>query len=127
MCGHVIAGKLLKFVTYHRDLGVLIDSKLRFHNHVRSVFRRAEGLASEMLRSTTICRSSIFMLSLFVSHIRLIMDFCSNVWNVGYLGNIKELESVQRRLTREIADVSLLAHVKRLKTFILSTAVLYFW
>ena len=27
-----------------------------------------------------------------MSHIRLIMDFCSNVWSVGYLGDIRLLE-----------------------------------
>ena len=43
------------------------------------------------------------------------MDFCSNVWNVGYLGDIRLLESVQRRWTREIADVSQLAYEERLK------------
>ena len=50
-----------------------------------------------------------------LSHIKLIMDFFSNVWNVGYLGDIRLLESVQRRWSTEIADVSLLAYVERLK------------
>ena len=55
------------------------------------------------------------MITLFVSHIRPIMDFCSKVWNVCYLGDIRLLESVQRRWTREIADVSQLAYEERLK------------
>ena len=55
------------------------------------------------------------MVTLLVSHIRPIMDFCSNVWNVGYLGDIRLLESVQRRWTRKIADVSQLAYEERLK------------
>ena len=55
------------------------------------------------------------MVSFFVSHIRLIMDFCSNVWNVGYSGDIRLLESVQRRWTKEVADVSHLAYVEILK------------
>ena len=76
------------------DLGVLVDSKLRFHDHVHYVVREAGGLASELLRST-ICHTSVFMVSLFVSHIRPIVDFCSNVWNVGYFGDIRLLESVQ--------------------------------
>ena len=113
-CGYSIDGKVLDFVTSHRDLGVLVDSKLRFHNHIHNVVRKAGGLASELLCSTS-CHSSIFMVTLFVSHIRPIMDFCSNVWNVGYLGNIRLLESVQQRLTRQISDVSRLAYVERLK------------
>ena len=93
-CSYSIDGKLLKCVTSHRDLGVLVDSKLRFHNHVYSVVRKARGLANKLLRST-ICCSSISMVSLFVSHIRPIMNFCSNVWHVGYLDNVRLLASEQ--------------------------------
>ena len=65
-------------LSHPRDLGVLVDSKLRYHNHVRNVVRKVGGLASELLRFT-ICRTSVSMVSMFVSHIRPIMNFCSNV------------------------------------------------
>ena len=71
-----------------------MDSKLWFHDHARNIVRKAGGSASELLRST-ICLTSVFMVSLIMSHIRPIMDFCSNVWNVGYFGDIRLLESVQ--------------------------------
>ena len=85
-CGYSIDGKVLNFVTSQGDPGVLVDSNLRFHNHIHNVVRKAGELASELLHST-ICRSSIFMVTLFVSHIRPIMDFSSNVWNLGYLSD----------------------------------------
>ena len=62
----------------------------------------------------------MFRVSSFVSHIRSIMNFCSNVWNVGYLGDIRLLESVQQRWIREIKDVSHIAYVERLKVLELS-------
>ena len=77
-----IAGKFLEFVSVHRDLGVLVDSRLRFHEYIREVVQKAGGLAGELLRST-VCRSPVFMVSLFVSYIRPVMDFCSSIWNVG--------------------------------------------
>ena len=49
----------------HRDLGVLVYSNLK---HIREVLRKAEGLAAELLRFVP--RSSVFTMSLFVSHIR---------------------------------------------------------
>ena len=103
-----IDGNLLHFVSSHKDLNVLIDPELRFHDHVRSVVQKAGGLAGELLCST-VCRTPNFMVSLFVSHIRPIMDFGSSVWNVSYLGDITLLESVQRRWTKQIADISHLA------------------
>ena len=51
-----------------RDLGVLVDSTLRFHTHVRHVISRAWGLASSLLCST-LCRSTEFMSNVYMAHI----------------------------------------------------------
>ena len=96
-----LGGGQLSIVESHRDLGVVVDSKLKFHKHVRTVIGKAGWVLGEMLRST-MCRTPKFMVSLFVSHIRPILDYCSSVWNVGYLGDAEALEGVQRRWTREI-------------------------
>ena len=55
------------------------------------------------------------MLSLFISHIRPIMDYGSVLWNVGYVGDITKLERVQRRWTREIEGMDGVDYVSRLK------------
>ena len=55
------------------------------------------------------------MLSLFVSHIRPLIDYCSCVWNVGYLVDLRRLESLQRRWTREVSIVGSLDYVSRLR------------
>ena len=107
-------GKFLDYVSVHRDLGVLFDFSLKFHGHIREVVRRAEVLAGELLPST-VCRSSVFLVSLFVSHIRPVMDFCSSISNVGYLSDFMLLESVQRRWTREIFGFGHFSYVERLK------------
>ena len=39
------------------------------------------------------------------SHIRAILDFSSSVWNETYLGDVRLLESVQRRWSRQVADI----------------------
>ena len=65
------------------------------------------------------------MVSLFVSHIRPVMDFCSSIWNVGYLSHDRLLESVQRRWTREISGIGQLVYVERLKN--LGSYSVYGW
>ena len=85
----------------HRDLGVLIDTSLKFHDHIRDTVFKANGTSINLLKST-ICRSPAFMTTLFVTHIRPILDFCSTVWNTGYVGDMKMLEQVQRRWTKKI-------------------------
>ena len=45
-------GSTLEFVKSCRDLGVVVDDKLRFHSHVDSVVRKAGGLIGSLLRAT---------------------------------------------------------------------------
>ena len=109
-----IGGDHLEHVTSYKDLGVIIDTSLRFHVHARTVAAKAGGLAGELLRST-VCRSPSFMVSLFVSHVRPIIEYCSCVWNTGYLADIRLLESIQRRWTAEIAGLRGLDYGARLR------------
>ena len=94
-------GIRLKSVDSHKDLGVIIDNKFKFHIHIRSIVGKAAGLAGQLVRSI-VCRNPVFMVSLFVSHVRSIIDYCCCVWNVGYIGDMKLIESVQRRWTKQI-------------------------
>ena len=97
-----------------RDLGVTIDVSLKFHHHVHSMVGRAGGVASSLL-SGTVNRSPSFMKTLFVSHIRPLIEFASPVWNVGFVGDSKLIESVQRRWTREVWDIGVLDYGSRLR------------
>ena len=111
---YYIEDQELQFVDSYRDLGVVVDSSLRFHQHIKVVAAKAGGLMGELLRST-VCRTKDFMVSIFVSHIRPMIDYCSCVWNVAYLEDVRRLESLQRRWTREISGVEALEYVARLK------------
>ena len=68
---------------------------------------------SQLLRCT-VCRSPDFMLKVFVSHVRPILDYCSTVWNLGFLDDARKLESVQRRWTREVTGFSEVRYKNRL-------------
>ena len=71
-----INNTVLEFLTSYIDLGVTVDRDLNFHCHVRILVCRAPGLASNLLRLTG-NRSPEFMVSLFITHVRLILDYCS--------------------------------------------------
>ena len=98
----------------HRDLGVIIDVNLKFHSHIRSIVNHAAGLASNLLKST-ICRSAKFMVTLFIAHIRPLIDYCSPLWNLEYLTDTRMLESVQRRWTKKVVGLSDLNYHSRLR------------
>ena len=107
-------GRPLLHADSYRDLGVLVDSRLRFHDHVRVTVGKAGGMMNDLLRST-VCRNKDFMVTLFISHIRPMLDYCSCLWNTGYLGDVRLLEALQRRWTREIEGIGHLEYPVRLK------------
>ncbi|KAK4309434.1 hypothetical protein Pmani_018931 [Petrolisthes manimaculis] len=101
---YYLDGIALNQASSHKDLGVMVDNKLRFHPHIRQTMAGAGGVASNLLKST-VCRSLSFMKTLFISDVRPLLDFASPVWNTGFLGDMRLLESVQRRWTKQVGDM----------------------
>ena len=119
LSGYILDGRELRRVESHRDLGVTVDESLKFHSHINIVAGKAAALVNQLLRAT-VCRDISFMVALFVSHVRPILDYASSVWNVGYIGDVKKLERVQRRWTREVegmAGVDYMGRLLRIRLF----------
>ena len=55
------------------------------------------------------------MVILFVTHVRPILDYCSCVWNVGHLGDVVFLESVQRKWTNRVEGLESFPYGERLR------------
>ena len=47
-----INGKPIKTITSHKDLGVTVDTSLKFHTHIRQNVNKAAALSSNFLKST---------------------------------------------------------------------------
>ena len=50
------------------------------------------------------------MVALFTTHVRPILDYCSGIWNVGYVGDVTLLKSVQRKWTKKSEGLSNLSY-----------------
>ena len=97
-----------------RDLGILVDNSLRFHTHIKHAVNKAAGLANNLLKAT-LCRSSDFMTTIYKTHVRLLLEFGSPIWHTGYLGDLRLLESVQHRWTKQIDDLQDSSYADRLQ------------
>ena len=73
----------ISVVESHSDLGVIVDSSLKFHEHIQRTVQKAGGLSQNLLKSTA-CHSPEFMVTLFCTHIRPILEYCSGLWHTGY-------------------------------------------
>ena len=108
-----IGGTAIPLNLEHVDLGVTVDIGLKFHKHISGVVGKARGVSYALLRGT-INRSPVFMKTVFVSHIRPLLEFSSPVWNTGYAGDLRSLESVQRSWTKQVDGLCELPYSDRL-------------
>lgn len=109
-----LGGTAIKRTPSHKDLGITVETNLKFHQHIKASVNKAGGVASNLLKST-VCRSADFMMVLLISDIRPLTDFSSQLWNLGYIGDLKQIESVQRRWTKQVSGLGELPYVDRLK------------
>ena len=70
---------------------------------------------SKNILAATVNRDRAFMLPLYITHIRPLLEYSSSLWNLGYVGDLKLLESVQRRWTKSIRGLEELEYAARLR------------
>ena len=57
-----------------------------------------------------------FLLPVFTTHVRPLVEYAFSVWNLGYVGNTRQLESVQRRWAKAMHGLEDLDYSHRLQT-----------
>ncbi|CAF4930014.1 unnamed protein product [Pieris macdunnoughi] len=87
----------LKDVSHTRDLGVILDGKLRFNLHVDDITNRAFRMLGFVLRNCKEFRNPSTNVTIYTCLVRSILEYCSPVWNPHYGIYIKRLENVQKR------------------------------
>lgn len=89
-----------------------------FHMHIRPIANKAVGVAANLLIATN-CRSRNLMLTLYITHVRPLLEHCSCLWNAGYFGDLRLLESVQRSWAQQIDGIVELSYRELLLTLYL--------
>lgn len=97
---YLINNKLLNRSNVVRDLGVLFDSKITFHNHILSIIARTSNLLGFIFRSLKLFKKTETHLTLYYSYIRNIMEYGCQIWNPYYHLYTEKLENIQRKFTR---------------------------
>ena len=97
-----------------RDLGVLIDSKLSWANHLHHISVKAKQICGWIL-SVFCSRDKHIMLTLFNSLVRSKLEYCCIVWSPHLIKDIVKVEQVQRYFTYKIKHMKDLNYWDRLK------------
>jgi len=110
----------LQYSSQCKDLGVLIDEKLNFRDHIHEKINKAYSMLGIIKRNFKYLNIQCFTL-LYKSMVRSHLDYCSSVWNPYHKGDIEALEKVQKRATKILPEMKHLSYCDRLRACNLTT------
>ena len=110
----------LKNVSEVKDLGVTVDTKLKFENHTSGKVNKANQLWGAIKKAFKHMNPEIFK-KLFCAHIRPHLEYAVQFWAPYLRKSINQIEAVQRRATKNIPGFQHLSYSERLRKLDLPT------
>ena len=96
-----------------RDLGIHMSSSLDFSAHCGIIAGKAASRVGLVLRAFR-SRDKKFMLSLYTTHIRPILEYNTEVWSPLFKKDIDLIESIQKKFLKRIRGFSGLSYLERM-------------
>ena len=93
---YILHGKQLTMVERAKYLGVSIDSKLSFNQHMDNVCKKTNSVLSFVRRNFTNCSRKIKE-DLYLTYVKSTLEYAATAWAPYIRQSINKLESVQRR------------------------------
>ena len=103
-----------------RDLGVLFDKSLKFQGEISTRVQKANNIVGIIHRSLTYLDESTFSL-LFKALMRPHLEYAVTIWYPHHKQDIKSIEDVQRRATKQVDGLRHLSYSDHLRTLKLPT------
>ena len=96
-----------------RDLGISVTSSLSVSSHCAKVFRLASFRLRQFFKTFTCCDRD-FLLFLYITYIRPLVESSTPIWNPYLLSDINKIESVQRKFTKRLPGLRHFSYSERL-------------
>jgi len=93
---YTLSGCVLDRITHADDLGVYMDPKLKFSDHITSMVNKARGVLGFIKRWSKEFDDPYVTKTLFISLTRPSLEYCALVWSPQYGVHIDRIESVQK-------------------------------
>lgn len=105
---------ILSVTSEINDLGFLLSSDGKFTAHCNKIASKALRVSSNIFRIFK-TRDSKFLMKMFDTYVRPIVEYGTQVWNPFLQKDIDRIENVLRAYTKRIPSVQQLAYTDRLK------------
>ena len=100
-------------VSVVRDLGIFVDSRLKFDAHINSIVARAHQRANCIYRCF-LSKDVDWLIKAFTSYVRPLVEYASPIWNPTTVALIGKIERVQRKYTKRLPGFRSLTYGQRL-------------
>ena len=117
---YMILNNEIEHVFDEKDLGVTVDSELRFEEHIANKVRVANAIVGLIRRSFSYLDCDSFR-KIYTAFARPHLEYAQSVWAPFHTKNIDALENVQIRATKLVDGLGSLEYPDRLKRLNLPT------
>lgn len=94
---YTIGHHKLERVTSFKDLGVILDSKMTFNDHINATIAKANSMLGFVRRTTKDFTNPLTIKNLYCSLVRSNLEYAAIIWDPAYQIYINRIESVQKR------------------------------
>lgn len=106
---------IVEKVTTEKDLGVTIDTSLKFSEHINNKVNKANRNVGLIFRTFTFMDPEMF-LNLYKSIARPHLEYAATIWSPMFKKDKVIIENVQRRATRLVKSIQHLSYPERLRS-----------
>ena len=93
---YTLCNKEIKTTTNEPDLGVIVDSSMKFSEHCNAIARSANATLG-MIKRNIVSRNKNIITKIYKALVRPKLDYCVQGWRPYLRKDINQLEKVQRR------------------------------
>ena len=115
-------GAVLDHVFEEKDLGIIIDSQLKFAEHISTKVKKAYVKAGLIRRSFSYVEPMSFK-KLYVALVRPHLEYGQSIWSPYLRKHINAIEKVQMRATKNVNGFGNLTYEERLRRLDLPTLI----
>ena len=119
---YILHGTVLEEVDSEKDIGVTIDKDLKFRVHMGDKINKANSIMGIIRRTFTYLDEQTF-LKLYKALVRPHLEYGNVIWSPSFKKDIKSIENVQKRATKQIPGLRDLSYQERLEKLKLPTLV----
>ena len=117
-----IGGQVLDRIDVEKDLGVLVDDKLSFEEHILTKVKKSQSMMG-LIRRVFVHLCPLTFRPLYTAMVRSHLEYAQTVWSPHLKSLSDSIEAVQIRATKQVEGMSHLTYEERLVKLKLPTLI----